>query len=685
MAQGFTNQWSQGWANLMGVIPELTNVYNYTITGPTTGTALPAGAPITKNFHANELEGYVQDTWHARTNIAVTFGVRYSLLQTPYETHGQEIAPTIDTDKWYKQREAAALQSQIYEPVISLAPTGKANHAPAYWPEQKKNFAPRIGVVFSPDARTSIRASAGMYYDHYGEALVNTFDTTGSYGLTAGITNAADELGYENSPRFTGPHNLPDIPLPPFSPTQTFPFSPPVEGFAIDWGMDNHIKTPYAEAFNFSFQHLLPGGFTFEEAYVGRLGHHLLQELDLAEPTDFVDPKGAGDYFSNARILSKEVDAAPFGTEQYGIFAGNHQKVNDHIPAIPYFEDVFPYMKNQDYVGESATQAMFNNAWAPERYTNGETLALAIADVFGIFPGSPFKGGPNQSTFWSNQFSSLYSMDSIGNSSYNALQFTLRHPASHGLTVDLSYTFSKSLDYGSETERVSGNYGGIFSNVDNAYTNFEIQNTWNPKLNKGISDFDTHSLVTTDWVYALPVGRGKAILGGSNAIADALVGGWQWAGLARWTSGLPFSLESPAYPTNYNLPAMSFNVGNIRTHRNITNGIPHAFDATTSAAINSGIFFGNPIRLPYAGEAGNRNVFRGDGYFDIDSSITKTWNLGDWARLKFAAESYNLTNSVRFDPSANGLVQSTGNNIVGTYGVALSTYRRMQFSLRVDF
>ena len=66
-------------------------------------------------------------------------------------------------------------------------------------------------------------------------------------------------------------------------------------------------------------------------------------------------------------------------------------------------------------------------------------------------------------------------------------------------------------------------------------------------------------------------------------------------------------------------------------------------------------------------------------------SITKTWNLGDWARLKFAAEAYNITNSVRFDPSPNGLVQSTGNNIVGTYGVPLSTYRRMQFGLRIDF
>jgi hypothetical protein len=67
--------------------------------------------------------------------------------------------------------------------------------------------------------------------------------------------------------------------------------------------MDNHIKTPYAESFNFSFQHQLPAGFTFEEAYVGRLGHHLLQELDLAEP-DYVDPAGGGDYFA-ARILSR--------------------------------------------------------------------------------------------------------------------------------------------------------------------------------------------------------------------------------------------------------------------------------------------------------------------------------------------------------------------------------------------
>ena len=681
MAGGFGNAWQLAYADLMGVIPELFNVYDYTITGATTGVALPAGASVTKNFHANELEGYVQDTWHARHNLTVTYGVRYTLLQTPYETNKQQISPTIDTDTWYLKRESAAQQGQIYEPIISLAPSGKANGAAGYWPVQKKDFAPRIGVVFAPNARTSLRASAGMYYDHYGEALVNTFDTNGSYGLTAGISNAADELGFENSPRFTGPHNLPDIPLPPFSPTQTFPFTPPITGFDIDWGIDSHLKTPYAESFNVSFQHEMPGGFTFEEAYVGRLGRHLLQELDLADPTDFVDPGGAGDYFSAARILSKEVDAAPFGTEAYGIFAGNYQKVNNHVATIPYFENVFPYMKNQDYVGESATQAMFNNAWAPERYTNGETLALAIADVFGIFPGSPnYAAGSQGSTFWSSQFSSLYALSSIGNSSYNALQFTIRHPASHGLTIDFNYTFSKSLDLGSETER-----SNIFSDVDDAYTNFAIQNTWNPKLNKGVSDFDTHSLFTADWVYTLPFGRGKAVLGGVNRVADAIVGGWQWAGLWRWTSGLPFTIESPAYPTNYDNPAMTFNVGGVKTHRSIINGIPHAIDPTEASKIGNGIYFGTPLRLPYAGEAGNRNTYRGDGYFDIDSALSKSWNLGDWAKLKFAAEAYNITNTVRFDTSLAGLVGSSASPNLGTYDAPLSTYRRMQFGLRVDF
>jgi hypothetical protein len=678
----FSGSWPAAWGNLMGVIPELTNVYNYKITSPTTGTALPNGAFVLRNYRVNEFEYFLQDTWHARSNLNVIFGMRQTILQTPYETNGQQVSPTISMNAWYKERQAAALRGQIYEPTISLAPSGKANNMPGYWPKQKDNIAPRIGVAFSPDPMTSIRASFGIYFDHYGEALVNDFDEFGSAGLATAITNPADVLGFESAPRFTGVNNLPTFPasiFPPASPTQTFPYTPPTQGFQIYWGIDNVMKTPYAEGFNLSFQHQFSGGWVFEQAYVGRLGRHLLQQLDLAEPVDYVDPNGGGDYYGAARILSKEVDAAPFGT-----FNGSTQKVNNNIAPIPYFEHVFPYMKNTDYAGENATQAIFNNVWAGTRYYGGETLALALLDHYGIFPGSPNSGGPCVpacATFWTDQFSSLYALATIGNSSYNALQFTLRHPSSHGLTLDFGYTFAKSLDLESETER-----GDVFTNADNGYVDFGIQNTWNPKLNKAVSDFDTHSMFTADWIYVLPIGRGKAVLGNSNRLTDALIGGWQWAGLARVTSGLPFTLLSQGYPTNYENPGWGVALQPINMKKTFVGGVPYVMDQTTAGNINSGVYTDNgPIRFPYAGEAGERNFFRGDGFFDIDSSVTKSWNLADKATLKFAAEVYNITNSNRFDVSPAGLnAQLTFANL-GAYSSTLTTYRRLQFGLRLDF
>jgi len=51
----------------------------------------------------------------------------------------------------------------------------------------------------------------------------------------------------------------------------------------------------------------------------------------------------------------------------------------------------------------------------------------------------------------------------------------------------------------------------IFQTTNSSRSRVDVPaNTWNPKLKKGVSDFDTHGLLTTDWVYALPVGRGKA-------------------------------------------------------------------------------------------------------------------------------------------------------------------------------
>ena len=241
----FGNSYGIAYANLVGTVPEVTNVYNYKVSSPTTGDLLADGTPIVRHFKSNEYEGFVQDSWHASTNLTLTFGLRYTILQTPWETAGQQVAPTIHTHTFFAQRQAAADQGQIYEPLLSFAPSGPFYHKPGFWPKSKNNVAPRLAVAYSPDNKTSIRAGAGMYFDHYGEGLVNTFDQQGSFGLSSQVTNPPATFDYTSAPRFTGERTIP------FSngaapSSQTFPFIPnntQSSEFAITWGLDSKLKT----------------------------------------------------------------------------------------------------------------------------------------------------------------------------------------------------------------------------------------------------------------------------------------------------------------------------------------------------------------------------------------------------------------------------------------------------------
>ena len=154
-----------------------------------------------------------------------------------------------------------------------------------------------------------------------------------------------------------------------------------------------------------------------------------------------------------------------------------------------------------------------------------------------VFPSTPpCSGNPQQpERFFAPQYGSLVIWDSNGYSSYNAAQIQLRHPMTKGLQVDFSYTFSKSLDLGSDTERTCEYCkGGVAS---------PIISTWRPRDNYAVSDFDTRHMLTADWVFSLPFGRGRPLLPNGGKISEAIVGGWQLTGLSRWTSGLPFGID----------------------------------------------------------------------------------------------------------------------------------------------
>jgi hypothetical protein len=718
-------------AALAGLITQVTAEYEL----DKNLNVIPQGQLAPRHFRNHEYEVYGQDQWRIKSNFTFTYGLRYTILQPPYETTGTQVSPTISLHDWFNQRAAAAAQGQVYDPSIGFGLSGQANGKQPYWGYDYKDVAPRLAFAYAPkgesgwakrlwgdQGKTSIRVGYGIYFDHFGEGITNTFDRQGSFGLTTSEINPAGVQTVDGSARFAGLYNIPTSSIdgcntPPCSlvgapPTGPFPVFPPAGaatpgGFAITWGLDDKLKTPYSHVIDFSITRELPSNFVFEASYVGRFAHRLMQEEDLAEPTNLNDPASKTTYFQAAQALAR----------QY--YAGTPiQNITPALIGTNYWEDLFPAAKGyastqlfgtsnelpgttQPCLGPAlrkfstvtATQAMYDLFC---NFAGNETTALELADAPGLvnvgtnncFPAcATINGVLTQGyDYYSPQFSSMDAWRSIGNSAYNAGQFSLRHK-SGGLEFDLNYTYSKSIDLGSNAERVSTFEGGGFAS--------QIINSWFPRQNRAVSDFDTTQIFNANWVYQLPFGRGKHFGGGMGKVANSVFGGWTLSGLWRYSTGYPFTLISPEWATNYDLetPAVPISSARPKTGEFIVAQAgggtgPNVFQdpgisdpSNPNAAINL-------FRPAYPGEGGMRNGLRGPGTFDIDTTVTKSWPIKESQLVKFSWSMFNVTNSARFDVGTmqlNGNDQLSASSSFGNFSSTLSNPRVMEFMLRYIF
>jgi len=662
VANSFDNSYNNAIIAAVGLLPDINTASNYGVsTDGKTGNLLPQGAMIDRDYKNNEFEYYLQDSWRIRPNLTITFGIRHTFLQTPYEVNGQQVQSVTDLQNWFDTRTQYAALGQSIQPLISFAPSGQARGLKPYWPMQKNNIAPRFAIAYSPSASSgplhalfgnkntsSIRAGVGIYYDHFGQGIVNSFSQLGSFSLSSTSTSGVPFV--PGTARYAGIQDVPSPPptTPPPAASIAYPDAP-LGGLNGQnaLGVDDHIKAPYSYDFNASIDRQLPYGFTLEVAYVGRHGHRLLQQYDWGEPLNLVDAKSGVDYFTAATQLSKDG------------YAGMTT-----INTIPYWEDMFPDAAKN---GLSATQNIYN-LW--RTLLGNETFSLFNLDLL-CTPGC----GGQTNRYFAPQYGALFAWNSNGYSSYNAGQIVLRHPMSHGLQADLSYTYSKSLDLGSDSERTCQFCrGGVFS---------PIISTWNPRDNYAVSDFNTTHIITGDWVYDLPIGRNY------KGVGRAVLGGWQLSGLWRWTSGLPFGiLYSQNWATNWTQVGWLVQTAPISLKKHLgADGVPQIFAdpgaLTGSDGPNTGYLVETPVRNGYPGEAGQRNHFTGDGYFGIDGGLSKSWVIHEGQNLRFAWEVFNVTNSARFDVhSINNDVSSGG---FGDYSSTLTSPRVQQFSLRYSF
>jgi hypothetical protein len=243
-------------AAMMGIGSELDAIYNYHVDSPTSGTALDQGAPVTRHWSTNTYNLFVQDTWQMRRNLTLSYGLNYQLMTPITETAGQAVAPNVNIGTWFNQRGAAMLNGQPDNsiPAISFAPAGSYYGKPGLYSAQTKNFAPRLGISWSPDPsfgwlkaltgqnQTVIRAGFGMYYDNFGPALAMSYDASGSFGLTSQQQNPANAITLSQAPRITGMNDIPfSNPYFPQALPASYPVQPPsgaVDGEAIAHGID---------------------------------------------------------------------------------------------------------------------------------------------------------------------------------------------------------------------------------------------------------------------------------------------------------------------------------------------------------------------------------------------------------------------------------------------------------------
>jgi hypothetical protein len=654
--------YADAWLNILGVLSSATQRANY----DREGNPLPAGAPVSREIASDEYEFYVQDSWQLRSNLTLTVGVRYSLYSPPYEVNGFQVQPTISMGEWFNRR-VENMQNGIpsnASEVVTFDLSGPANDRPGFYSWDKNNFAPRIALAWSPNDTTVVRGGYTKVFDRVGTGLANNFDEGFAFGMSTTLTSPFG-APYETDPRvrFTAPGQLP--PTVPAAPPGGFPQTPPLQAGVITTSIDDTLVTPSAHMASLVIGKDLSPNFAIEAGYIGRFGRDLLTRRDIAMPLNLTDPRSGTDYFTAARQL---INAA----QALGLTGNSSAAAYAQLGGIPYWENLFPGAAGG---GLTATQniAQLYMSYAPDWIS-----ALWEMDQF----CSPACATTGPYSYFAEQYDSLAAVSSIGRSNYHGLVMTLRKRYSAGTQFDFNYTLSQSKDLGSQVER-----GSAFGNFSNGgYSGFLI-NSFDPELNWGYSDFDVRHQINMNWLAELPFGEGKRWANTGGAL-NQLVGGWSLAGLLRWTSGFPFNVYNcrSCWSTNWNLQGNAMLVDPDRlppteTNRNAVDGRPSPFADPDDALTY--------FRRALPGESGVRNMLRGDGYFTIDLSIAKGFDLGFADhRLRFRWDIFNVTNTPKFDVGQMTMFPDRAG--FGRYDGTLATCdaqagRCMQFALRYEF
>jgi len=704
---GDTNEWARLFTIALGRYSSIGAGYNY----DKAGNALPQGQVSTRDYHSTQYEFFAQDTWNLRSDLTMTYGLRWQFHDPLSEVNGYEVVQNQTPAGLFAlrvQQAAEGISGPDAVPFITYSLGGSANSGPGYYKPSYNNFAPRLSFAYSPsrtdgisgklfgNRQTSIRAGFGLDYDN------NLIGQGFELDETSFLFSNTVPVNYGNlqtDPRFAcvapcTPQNL-VAGLPPAPAGGTTPrptFTPNVDSTGFPYGFfdggfgsgpffnfDPNYKTPYEMHFDFGIQRQLPGDWLVEATYVGKLGRRLPAIGDPAQTLNFVDATANGPDAPGQTLYQA------FGAVESQVQAGT---AFANLTPQPWFENqVSAALANTlgagatcaNSLGISCTQVAYLLTQNGFYFYDGDVSSVvqSLADYHGI--SRTLNQGlllPNVGLLAQNGGAGY-----IGNysaSDFHALIVRVNHRISHDLTMELNYAYSHSIDNDSAVQNSLISYQSSGA--------AEICDLRNLRACRGSSDFDHRHLMAANFEYGLPFGRGKWLGGQVSKGANEVIGGWHVSGIFTAYTGSPFKVDSGAFTIDFTQTQPGVFIG---TKSDVAKGV-HQVSSGSPNIPNTVEYFANvanaqsAFTFPIAGGPGNRNILSGPGLWNLDLAVLKDFAL-PWSenqKLQFRTDALNVFNHTNFaNPGASLINPSNFGDITSTANAS----RELQLGLRFMF